>query len=233
MVRAKVIAIRLGQSDLSADEAKQDRRELDGYLNLAETYTRSAPRMLLLTHGLSGSGKTRLCKELRARLPVIHIRSDVERKRLFGLSENARTGPEGAAEGIYAPDASERTYARLSELAGIILKAGYSPLVDATFLGRNRRHAFQRLAGQRGVFFRLLDLRAPETVLRRRLAARASEGRDPSEADAAVLDYQLATRDPLTREERQASLTVDSTDAGATSDLIRRLERESGQTRSG
>jgi aminoglycoside phosphotransferase family enzyme/predicted kinase len=230
MVRAKVIAIRLGQPDLGAREAERDRRELEGYLDLAEGYIRSRPPCLLLTCGLSGSGKTRLCMDLRARLPVIHIRSDIERKRLFGLPEHARTGPAGEGEGLYSADASRRTYARLRELAAAVLEAGYSPLVDATFLQRSQRERFSGLAEELGVAHRILHPRAPEAVLRARVAARAEKGRDPSEADISVLEHQLATRDPLTSEELRDVLAVDSTDPAAVPELIRRLARDVGET---
>jgi aminoglycoside phosphotransferase family enzyme/predicted kinase len=228
MVRAKVTAIRLGQPDLGAAEAERDRRGLDGYLDLAGGYTRARRALVLLTHGPSGSGKSRLCLRLRAELPVIHIRSDVERKRLFGLPAEARTAPGGTGEGIYAPDAGRRTYARLSALAETILDAGYSPLVDATFLARGERERLLRLAGRRGVPCRLLDLRAPGEVLRRRVSAREAAGRDPSEAGVAVLERQLAAADPLTDAERRVALAVDGGDDGAAAELVRRLGGELG-----
>lgn len=223
MVRAKVIAIRLGQSDLDAREAAADRQDLAGYLDLAEGYTRTAHPWIYLTHGLSGSGKSWLCRGLRARMPLIHIRSDLERKRLFGLPEGARASTGGVDEGIYGPEAGERTYARLCELTGIILAAGYSPLVDATFLQAGQRAPFLSLARERGIPCRILDLQVSERVLRQRVLAREKEGRDPSEAGIAVLERQLATSEPLTSEELALSVVVDSTDPKVLEDLWVRL----------
>jgi len=224
MVRAKVTAIRLGQGDLTAEEAARDREELGRYLALAESYTRPRSLRLLLTHGASGTGKSRLALALRERLPLVHIRSDVERKRLFGLAAEARTGPAGVGGGIYAADAGERTYARLLALAEVILAAGYSPLVDAAFLREAQRRPFLALAERRGVPGTILDLHAPESVLRERVAARVAEGQDPSEAGLAVLEHQLRTQEPLTDEERGMALRLDSTAADLMDTLLARLE---------
>jgi len=223
MVRAKVIAIRLDQPDLDDREVIRDKDELEGYLDLAEEYTRPRYLGIYLAHGVSASGKSRLCKRLREQLPFIHIRSDIERKRLFGLSENARSNEGRNDAGIYGPDASERTYARLHELVGTILDAGYSPLVDATFLKASQREPFIALAKERGVSCRILDLQAPDAVLRQRILDREKDGQDPSEAGIAVLDRQLAMREPLGYEEQVLAITIDSTDPNALGTLPARL----------
>jgi len=74
MVRAKVAAIRLAQE---GGESEALRREFTGYLEYAERCL--APGMrptLCITHGLSGSGKSHFCLELRERQGMIHLRSD-------------------------------------------------------------------------------------------------------------------------------------------------------------
>ena len=40
---------------------------------------------LMITHGVSGSGKSRLAQQLAEQAQALRLRSDVERKRLFGL----------------------------------------------------------------------------------------------------------------------------------------------------
>jgi aminoglycoside phosphotransferase family enzyme/predicted kinase len=209
MVRAKVIAIRLGQEDLEPDEAERDREDYERYVALAESYARSRSRRLIITRGVSGTGKTRLAMELRDRLSLIHIRSDLERKRLFGLPAQARAKSEVKA-GIYTPDASDRTYTHLLELAATILDAGYSPLVDATFLKASRRRPFLELAATRNCPCTILDLTAPEETLRERILRREAEALDPSEASVAVLDAQLASEEPLTEEEQALSVRIDT-----------------------
>ena len=208
MVRAKVAAIRLAQEG-GGDELL--RQEFAGYLEYAEHCLAPARGpCLCITHGLSGSGKSHFCLELRERLGMIHLRSDLERKRLFGLAPGARSR-SAVAGGIYTPEATERTYGRLETLAGELLDAGYDVVVDATFLEASRRARFRGLAEARGARFSILDFKAPEAVLRQRVAARGKAGSDPSEADLAVLQRQLETREPLLPAEEGVAVEVDST----------------------
>lgn len=226
MVRAKVIAIRLGQPDLEPAEAAGDRDEYDRYVALAQGYTRESPRRLMIMHGVSGTGKSRLGALLRERLPLIHIRSDLERKRLFGLGAQARTG-SGRDSGIYSSEAGDRTYARLRKLAAKILDAGYSPLVDATFLKQSRRAPFLDLAAEKGCPCTILDLAAPESVLRERVKAREVKGEDASEADVAVLEAQLASFEPLSEAERELAVGVDTHRPPKLGELLGMIDMES------
>jgi predicted kinase len=226
MVRAKVTAIRLGQSDVEPEEARRDRAEYDRYVALAGRYVRPHRARLILTHGVSGTGKTRLATGLRERLPLIHVRSDVERKRLFGLPAEARTASGGLAAGIYTPEAGERTYARLLELARTIVDAGYDALVDAAFLRADQRRPFLALAGRLGLECVILDLQAPEAVLRERVAAREAAGSDPSEAGIAVLEHQLQTREPLGASEQRLAVPVETARRDPVGALVGRLACE-------
>lgn len=207
LVRAKVACIRLGQSGLSQDEIKQGREEFRGYAHLAERYTQPSPPTLIITHGLSGSGKTWLSQQLLESIDVIRVRSDIERKRLHGLAPGERSG-SGINSGIYASDASQRTYARLVELADMILHAGYSVIVDAAFLKRGQREQLHHVAQDLRVPFVILDVQTPENIMRQRLRQRPRQQFEASEAGLAVLEHQLNRREPLTDSERQLAIRV-------------------------
>ena len=222
MVRAKVIAIRLSQPSLDEVARADARMELSRYLRLARGMALRRQRRLIITCGLSGSGKTRLCGLLREALPLIHLRSDVERKRLFGLAADARTAsPPGA--GIYGSRASRRTYGRLLDLARSILDAGFGVIVDATFLKRAQRARFRDLAAELGCGFSILVLDAPVPVLRRRILRRLAAGADASEAGLAVLEAQIAARESLTLEEHRSALLLETERPGQVAGLVGRL----------
>jgi aminoglycoside phosphotransferase family enzyme/predicted kinase len=208
MVRAKVACIRSCQGDLSDEEKRRVREEYLGYANLAERYTQTQRAALIITHGLSGSGKTWLSQQLLESLGTIRLRSDVERKRLHGLAPHARSG-SALDSGIYTVEAGRRTYARLAELAQTILRAGYPVIVDAAFLKRHQRDQLRVVADQMRIPFAILDVQTPESILRARLQQRSRQSREASEADQAVLDRQLSTREPLTADEQAAALIVD------------------------
>ena len=208
MVRAKVAAIRLTQEGGESETLQQ---EFTGYLEYAEWCLAPGGRpMLCITHGLSGGGKSHFCLEMRERLGMIHLCSDLERKRLFGLAPEA--GSRSAVEGgIYTPKATQRTYGRLQELAGELLDGGYSVVVDATFLEAVRRARFRALAEAHGACFRILAIEAPESVLRERVVVRSRKGKDASEADLAVLARQIKKHQPLSDAEREVAVQVDTT----------------------
>jgi predicted kinase len=140
---------------------------------------------LVLTCGLSGSGKSLVAAALAERLGGIRLRSDVERKRLFGLAPAARGGPQ-----IYTPEAGVRTYAQLQQLAAAALAAGVPVVVDAASLQRSERAAMQAVAAACGAPFRLLLCTAPPAVLAQRVGARLAVGQDASDATPEVLARQ-------------------------------------------
>jgi predicted kinase len=165
---------------------------------------------VVITRGLSGSGKSTASQEILEALGAVRLRSDVHRKRAFGLAplDGSASAPGG---GLYAPAATRATYHRLRDLARAIVASGHIALVDATCLKRWQRDLFRDLAAELGVPFIIVDLTAPEALLRQRIEARRATGTDPSEADAAVLAAQRAGADLLGADEAAHALPVDAT----------------------
>ena len=221
LVRAKVAILRLAQAQ-DAQQRRHTRAEYDAYADLAQRFTRPGRPALMITCGLSGSGKSTLAARLVEWLGAVQIRSDVERKRLFGLAPDARTG-SGVDAGIYTQDASRRTYERLAQLARTVVEAGFPVVVDATFLQRARRAAFRDLAVATGVPFVILDLRAPADVLRQRVTARERAGGDPSEAGLAVLEKQMRDAEPPGTDEGRV-VVIDASRAPDREALLRELD---------
>ena len=101
-------------------------------------------------------------------------------------------------EDRYSEQQTSATYSRLKVLAETLLGAGYSVIVDATFLRRAQREEFKALARALNAPFKILACTASEPILRDRIQARSATGGDPSEATQEVLTRQLATLEPLT-----------------------------------
>ena len=206
MVRAKVESLRLAQLE---EPGPQMFEELENYLTLATGYTGELHPRLIIAHGLSGSGKTYASQLLLESAPLIRLRSDVERKRLFGLSPLDSSGSARDA-GIYSKEANTRTYDHLAELATGLLESGWPVLVDAAFLKREEREQFQQLAHSLDVPFAIMHCEAEMSVQRQRVAARTG---DASEAGLEVLDLQIDREEPLTDSEKSATIMVDTTAA--------------------
>lgn len=187
----------------------------------AMSYREPPGRSLLICHGLSGSGKSWQARALCEQLPLIHLRSDVERKRLAGLAAGARSG-SGADGGIYTSARTDATYARLLELSRQLLLDDWPVLVDATFLDRDRRLAFRALARELDAPFLILEFDLPQELLQQRVRERQERGDDPSEASLSVLQRQLERDQPLDEAEREVAVDA-AIDADALAACLQRL----------
>ena len=201
LVRAKVAILRLAQPGLDMAEQQAVREEYQSYMDLASECAGSRRRALIITHGLSGSGKSWYAERLVERLGAFRIRSDVERKRLYGYSPQADTA-SAIGSGIYTAAAGMRTYDQLARLARHGIDAGYPVIIDATFLGREQRERFRQLAATTGVPFVILACTASQDTLRQRILMRQAADSDPSEAGIAVLESQLQSQEPLGEDEQ-------------------------------
>lgn len=205
LVRAKVAAIlateRSGVTDFSV---------CLGYLSLAERLAQARRPTLILMHGVSGSGKTWLSQRLLEQLGTIRLRSDVMRKRLFGLKPLQNSSAIDG--GIYTPEASRRTLAALVDAAGIALRAGFTVIVDATFIHQVWRAPFAELAATLGIDLRIVALTAAPELLQARIQQRQSHADDASEAGIDVLASQLEHQDPFTAQEESRLIRLDAAD---------------------
>ena len=224
LVRAKVARIRSAQPDVPDAERAMDRSDYQRLVGLAESFSAPRPLWVVLTHGVTGSGKSHFSQRLVEGIDSIRIRSDLERKRLAGLPRQAATGsPVGG--GLYSDAANRSTYQHVASLTGAMLDAGWSVIADAAFLERWQRDLVAEPARLRHIPVIVLDFRASEATLRRRVTSRAGAGTDPSEATLAVLEHQLRCRQPLGRDERLEVSTVDGEAVPDPGAIIAILER--------
>lgn len=209
LVRAKVALLRCQQEAPDTGLVRAAWAEYNQYVRLAEDTLEVGQPMLLVTHGPSGSGKSTVARSLCEAAGMLQLRSDIERKRLAGLAATADSGSATGA-GLYSAQQTEKTYARLMELADGALEVGYPVIVDATFLQRERRDSFCALAQRRRVPFAIIDCQAPDTELEHRIQRRAGQGDDASEATLGVLAAQREAQQPLTPEEHRYAVAVET-----------------------
>ncbi|MBX3506449.1 MAG: AAA family ATPase [Parvibaculum sp.] len=183
VVRAKVTAVQ------AKDEAAKGRA--NAYLEFAAKLLTPVPPRLIAIGGLSGTGKSTVAKGIAPRLGgplgAVHLRSDIIRKRIFGVAPLDRLPQAAYAQGVGA-----RVYEEMLRLAGEALGAGASVVLDAVFAQEDERTMIARLAAERGLALTGLWLEAPVDVLEARVAAREARGDDPSDAGLAVLRRQLS-----------------------------------------
>jgi uncharacterized protein len=183
-IRAKVTAARMER----AETAERDKiaKSAQAYFDFAQRAIAPPPPKFIAVGGLSGTGKTRLARALApyiAPMPgAVIVRSDVERKTLFGAGETERL-PAAA----YAPDVTARVYAAITEKARRILAAGHSAIVDAVFAKQEERDALAAVAKAAKIPLQGLFLTAD---LATRIARVGGRRLDASDADAAVVQTQ-------------------------------------------
>lgn len=198
-VRAKVAAIRAGQGDPAA--AEQARRLLD----LTRAHLEAAKVRLVLVGGLPGTGKSTLARNLADPIDAVVLRSDVIRKELAGMAPTERTG-DGFGAGIYSPGSTEEVYDELLRRAEVLLGAGHSVILDASWNSAHHRLRARDLATRTAAELTELRCTAPTAVVEARIIARAESGHDASDADVAVARAMGAVADPWPE-----AATVDTT----------------------
>lgn len=159
----------------------------------------ATPPQLLLTTGLSGSGKSTvaglLVEALAERgIGAVRLRSDVERKRLHGLAATDRPADPAT---LYAPATTARTYTHLQQQAHALLQLGYWVVLDAACLRQRERAQLHTAAQQAQAGCVLVECVADPALLRARIVARQQQQNDASDATPEVLAAQLAHAEPI------------------------------------
>ena len=222
LVRAKVGALRIGQEQPDSQEYAQTYKGFIQYLELAERYIKPAIPCLLINHGISGSGKTFFSRRIMQKYPAIHVRSDVERKRLFRIAEGSDS-TAAIGEDLYRPEATQKTYARLLEIAKSLLMAGYSVLIDATNLKMQQRLPFIELAQSLRMSCFILDFHASIETLSRRVKQRSLEGKDMSDATLDIMQHQFTNYEPLSHDEQPFIIDIDTDSDINIDDIVERI----------
>jgi hypothetical protein len=172
-IRAKVVA-----AQYHLDAKKPGLRETAlSYFEAATQFLEPVPPRLVAIGGLSGTGKTTLAAALApafGRAPgAVHLRSDVERKRLFKVPETTRLPADA-----YRPEVSAAVHDRLADLAETALSAGAAAIIDATFQDPRERQRIAAVAAHAGVPFVGVWLDAPVDLLVQRVAGRRGDASD-------------------------------------------------------
>ncbi|WP_417383922.1 AAA family ATPase [Gimesia sp.] len=220
MVRAKVAAIRLNQAELSDSEVAAVHEEFQSYLDLAKKYVIDTEPRLLLTHGVSGSGKSYGSELLLEGMSAIRIRSDVERKRLQSERQISDTD-------LYSAETTRLVYERLVDLSQTILESGWTVIVDATTLKVWQRTLFHDLSERLQMPFQLVVFSAKREQLESRIRQRELKGNDPSDATTEVLQLQLDELEALNESELKQSVAL-PVDQEWTTELLVQLVNCSG-----
>jgi aminoglycoside phosphotransferase family enzyme/cytidylate kinase len=180
-VRGKVEGFRSNQAEVSSKDRARALKAARRYFDLACRYAAADRPLLVITCGLTGTGKSTLARHLAEGAGLALVSSDVVRKQLAGLSPQEQSF-EPFRRGIYSRAFTDKTYEALFQAAQTHLRQGQGVVLDASFVQRKYRLWARRLAASEGAAFYCLEARASDAAVRRRLARRLREGGDPSDA---------------------------------------------------
>lgn len=185
-IRAHVLATRARQEGGQSGGAR-DLGDARFYLEQALHYLDPPPPRLCAVGGLSGSGKSRLARELAPYLGAspgaLVLRSDVIRKRLCHKEMFEPLPPDA-----YGVEMTIRTFDKMFDEAEAALKAGHSVICDAVFARHEQRAQLRDVAARSGVAFTAAWAEAAPEILKQRIVSRQ---RNASDATPQVLDMQL------------------------------------------
>ena len=184
-VRAVVAMARTEQ--VEEDQQAELRAVIKRNARLAEKYLSPPPPLLVAIGGLSGTGKSTVATQVARMLGrspgALHLRSDVERKRLFGVPETQRLDRQH-----YRLGTAQRVYGIVDEKARRAIESGQAVIVDAVFAKEDERASIGAVAQAAGCPFVGIWLNAPSDTLIARVEARHG---DASDADRKVVREQL------------------------------------------
>jgi hypothetical protein len=209
LVRAKISALRVGQLDPKTLACQHYRKITLEYIEQAQNLAFSQPAcQLILMQGVSGSGKSHCAWELLQLVEGIVISSDVERKRLYGISAHTRVTAAEKAR-LYSAEMNQKTYQTLLELSERLLKQGQTVIVDATFLQAAHRSPFWKLAQQLRVQAGLIYIQSDPVTATQAIQQRQQRNDNPSDADETVMREQLKRIEPPLPHERALILNAE------------------------
>lgn len=183
VVRAKVAAIASSEREVPAAQREAKRLEARRYLHLAARYE-LAPGLVLVS-GLPTSGKSAIASHLAQVLDAELLRSDVRHEGLHGVEPSACSSA-GNRRGLYSRESKEQTYDSLRASCAVALAARRSVVVDASFPSRALRGSFLAVAEGLGLPHLVVHVTATDAETRERMAARADDAEERSDAGPAV-----------------------------------------------
>lgn len=207
IVRAKIALMQCAfEPHLDAAQQQNLRAKYQRCMALATNLTHPTKPILILMHGYSGSGKSTIAEKITDGLSAIHLRSDLERKRLSGLNALDKTASP-LWGGLYSAEKTQALTEHLQQTTRLLLQANWPVIIDATFLQADLRQLYAKLAQKLGAEMFIIDCVADDASIRTWLQTRQQTS-EISEAGIEVYEAQQKINEPLTTAEQAQTLLI-------------------------
>lgn len=227
-IRGNTLSAQLDEAGLSAAEHEQTRQRAEHYFALARRYASPlvAPTVIAVA-GLPGTGKSSLARAIAGELGWRVVSADAVRQSLFGAFK--QTSPfTSFGAGLYNREANVLTTESMLRLSQEWLNLNGGVVIDATFRREEERARARKLAEDAGANWRLIEVRLPFEIVRRRFNRRSQI--DESFADTSLEGYQRQAEEFESIAPDQQHLVIDarsdfSTVNRAATEWLRKLDK--------
>jgi aminoglycoside phosphotransferase family enzyme/predicted kinase len=162
LVRSKVACWRV----LQGDSAAALRARL--HLEQCRRHLEAARPLVVAIGGGTRTGKTTIARGLAEEIDAVHLRSDEIRRDVAAASHLVRGERDALDRGKYTPTMTAMTYTTLASRARMLVRAGYSVILDATFATVSSRREVRRMARACRADLVAIECRAPVSVVEQR-----------------------------------------------------------------
>jgi len=177
------------------------------YMQLTQRYQQKRQPVLMLMHGLSGSGKSYLSRKIIENTDFIRLRSETQRTRI-----HKELLKKGKKLDLHSPEVNSRLSQHLLTLTQNILKIGYNVVVDGTFLKQHFRQKYISVAQQLQVPLYFVSCSCEEKLMKARLVRGINTRSHDSDFSLERLSTQQAYQQPLCVDQQKHQIIVNTDD---------------------
>ena len=146
--------------------------------------------MLILVCGLPATGKSTVARNIARKLKAAVLRTDIIRKQLFESP-------------TYSNEEKRLVYKAMFLVAEYLLRSDRNVVLDGTFYKRSLRRQVYDISKRTGARLAVIECRASDESIERRMGRRTRRKSGPSDADYEIykkikIDFEPIRRDHLT-----------------------------------
>jgi uncharacterized protein len=203
-VRAKINAFMIDNENLLENEKNIYIENAKKYFHLAYRYASIFNDMkptIIINCGFSGTGKSRWIKFASDMINASVLRTDLIRKKLLNISNEELRDKEFYKK-YYSEENRQKVYDYIFNKVKKVLMHGGKVAIDATFIKKNNRLSYKKLAEEFNAKFIIINTTASSDIVKQRINERKIDESNLSDADFEnAYQYQINNFEEIINDE--------------------------------